>query len=160
MNKVTKRDYAMTNSEDKDSPVIEVLKYMTIPGYSFYKLYDVLSNTEDNTTDELKENVKRTELESLILQSRAKVEQELSIAKRIMYADEVEIEEYYDINGKGNVGLKSEESSFFTIGASGEGRKVTKRVIKFRGFSEKYMQEIKSEIDERKDEIMALTKSK
>lgn len=142
-----KKVISMTTNEDKDSPVVEVLKYMAIPGYSIYKLYDALSNTENNTTDELEESARRSELESFILQSRAKVEQELSIARRIMCADEVEIEEYYDVNGKGNVGLKSDDSSF-TVGASGEGRKVTKRVIKFKGFSDKYLEEIKSEIDE------------
>ncbi|MBT0422802.1 hypothetical protein [Morganella morganii] len=149
----------MADSEDKSSPVSEVLKCMVIPGYSFYKLYDVLSGTEDNTTDELKESAKRSELESFILQSRAKVEQELSIARRIMCADEVEIEEYYDINGKGSVGVKTDESSF-TIGASGEGRKVTKRVIKFKGFGEKYIQEIKNELNEMEENSTAITRDK
>ncbi|SQI37955.1 Uncharacterised protein [Providencia alcalifaciens] len=63
-----------------------------------------------------------------------------------MCAQEVEIEEYYDINGKGTVGLKTEQEGI-TFGASGEGSKVTKRVIKFSGFNEKYIQEIKAEID-------------
>ncbi|HCT9108216.1 TPA: hypothetical protein OUB95_001742 [Proteus mirabilis] len=149
----------MAINEDKDSPVVDALKNMLIPGYSTYKLYNVLSDIENNTTDELKENARRSELESFILQSRAKVEQELSIARRIMCADEVEIEEYYDVNGKGNIGLKSDDSSF-AIGASGEGRKVTKRVIKFKGFSEKYTQEIKNKIDELEDNSAVVTRDK
>lgn len=153
----------MAENEDKSSLVDEVAKHIAIPGYSYYKLctglYSSLINMKDHTTDELKESVKRSELESFILQSRAKVEQELSIASRIMCADEVEIEEYYDINGKGSVGVKTDESSF-TIGASGEGRKVTKRVIKFKGFSDKYIQEIKKEIDELEESSASITRDK
>lgn len=104
-----------------------------------------ISQSTDNL-DELNEKAKKVEIESKALLAQAKVEQELSIARRIMCAQEVEIEEYYDINGKGGVGLKAEQESI-TFGVSGEGSKVTKRIIKFSGFNEKFIQEIKTEID-------------
>ena len=72
------------------------------------------------------------EIKATVLQNQAKVEQELAIARRIDSAEEVEIEEYYDVSGSGSVGLKADEASV-TIGANGDGRKVTKRVIKFKG---------------------------
>ncbi len=136
----------MSTDKDASSLITEGVKCALIPGYSWYKIWDSVSNTENCTTDELTESAKKAELESFILQAKAKAEQELSIARRIMCANEVEIEEYYDINGKGNAGLNVDESSF-TFGVSGEGRKVTKRVIKFKGFNEKYIQEIKTEFD-------------
>lgn len=64
----------------------------------------------------------------------ARVAQEVSIAQRIALSDEVEIEEFYDTSGKGNVGVKSDASNL-SLGASGEGRKVTKRIIKFSGWN-------------------------
>lgn len=63
---------------------------------------------------------------------QARVAQEISIAQRIASSAEVEIEEYYDTSGKGSAGLKAEEKDI-TLGFSGEGRKVTKRIIKFKG---------------------------
>ncbi|WMJ68427.1 hypothetical protein [Stenotrophomonas sp. 24(2023)] len=64
---------------------------------------------------------------------QALVAQEVSIAERITSSEEVEIEEYYEGSGKGSAGLKAEESSV-TLGLSGEGRKVTKRIIRFKGW--------------------------
>lgn len=95
----------------------------------------VESYSDDASTKssvELNEDATKAEIESRILLSGAKVEQELAIARRIDSAEEVEIEEYYDTSGKGNVGLNTDGSTFST-GVSGEGRKVTKRIIKFKG---------------------------
>lgn len=65
---------------------------------------------------------------------QARVAQEVAIAQRIESSEEVEIEEYYDLSGKANAGLKAEENSV-ALGVSGEGRRVTKRTIKFKGWS-------------------------
>ncbi|CDT44197.1 hypothetical protein [Vibrio coralliirubri] len=95
----------------------------------------VESYSDDASTKssvELNEDATKAEIESRILLSGAKVEQELAIARRIDSAEEVEIEEYYDTSGKGNVGLNTDGSTF-SAGVSGEGRKVTKRIIKFKG---------------------------
>ncbi|ATG17193.1 hypothetical protein CO695_13135 [Providencia alcalifaciens] len=132
------------------STAFEALKLIISPtGYAISKILEKSGNEISESTaniDELNDKAKRVEIESKALLAQAKVEQELSIARRIMCAQEVEIEEYYDINGKGTVGLKTEQEGI-TFGASGEGSKVTKRVIKFSGFNEKYIQEIKAEID-------------
>lgn len=66
---------------------------------------------------------------------QARVAQEISIAQRIASSAEVEIEEYYDLSGKANAGLKAEEKSV-ALGVAGEGRRVTKRIIKFKGCSQ------------------------
>ncbi|NBN62043.1 hypothetical protein GWJ07_20890 [Proteus sp. G2639] len=132
------------------STALEAFKFIISPtGYAISKILEKSGSEISESTasiDELNEKAKRVEIESKALLAQAKVEQELSIARRIMCAQEVEIEEYYDINGKGSVGLKTEQEGI-TFGTSGEGSKVTKRVIKFSGFNEKYIQEIKTEID-------------
>lgn len=66
---------------------------------------------------------------------QARVAQELAIAERIASSNEVVIEEYYDGSGKGHVGLKAEGESL-TVGAGGEGRRVTKRIIRFTGWGQ------------------------
>ena len=84
-------------------------------------------------TAELEEEAARQEIESRFLQEKARVEQELAIARRIDSAEEVEIEEYYDGSGEGAVGMNAKEDSI-TLGASGKGRKITKRIYKFKGY--------------------------
>ena len=65
----------------------------------------------------------------------ARIEQELAIARRIDCAEEVEIEEFYDTSGKGSAGLTADmKSESATLGLSGEGRRVTKRVYHFKGW--------------------------
>ena len=83
---------------------------------------------------ELEIEARKQELAIAMASAQAKVAQELAIAKRIEHAEEVEIEEFYDVSGEGGVGLKSQPDSV-TLGLSGSGKKVTRRVIKFRSFS-------------------------
>ncbi|WP_052263561.1 hypothetical protein [Comamonas thiooxydans] len=85
------------------------------------------------TVDELVEYAKRRELESAIAREDARTAQELAIAERITCAAEVEIEEFYDNSVEGKAGLNTDGTTIH-LGASGGGRKVTKRVYKFRGF--------------------------
>lgn len=84
---------------------------------------------------ELEKEAMRQNIESSVLKEKARIEQELAIARRIETAEEVEIEEYFDKSGKGSLGLQSEGEGF-TLGASGSGRGISKRVYKFNGFRE------------------------
>ena len=86
---------------------------------------------KNNDQNELSNEAIKQELQARINQSNARTQQEIAIARRIEEADEVEIEEYYDVKGSGNVGL-SADSEKLSLGMSGDGRKVTKRIYKFR----------------------------
>ncbi|EQC1558084.1 hypothetical protein ACY2PI_004423 [Citrobacter amalonaticus] len=102
------------------------------------KTMDTFSSSaasSDVSAEELNEDATKANIQSSVLQEQAKVEQELSIARRILIAEEVEIEEFYDASGKGGIGLKQDEADGLTLGAHGGGRRITKRVIKFKGFS-------------------------
>lgn len=75
-------------------------------------------------------NKKRAEAEMNEL--NAKVLQELAIAHRIENAVDVEIEEYYENGGGGKVtGNMNENNPVVEI--SGDSKKVTRRVYKFKG---------------------------
>lgn len=93
------------------------------------------ASSDSVTAEELSEDAVKANIQSSVLQEQAKVEQELSIARRILIAEEVEIEEFYDTSGNGGVGIKKETESGLTVGAHGSGRRITKRIIKFKGFS-------------------------
>lgn len=73
------------------------------------------------------------QLKLQMYEAQAKLAQEVAIATRIEAAQEVQIEEYYEGAGEGAVGVKKGDSGV-TLGASGSGRRVTKRVVKFKGF--------------------------
>lgn len=89
-------------------------------------------SSDKSTIQQLKEDAIREEIKATVLQNQAKVEQELAIARRIDSAEEVEIEEYYDLSGNAGAGLKTDGQAV-SLGLNGEGRKVAKRVIKFKG---------------------------
>ena len=97
--------------------------------------------TRNSNLEILKEEAFRADITSKVMQEQAKVEQELAIARRIDSAEEVEIEEYYDTSGKGNLGFKTDGEDL-SFGASGEGRKITKRIIKFKGCRPKAIESI------------------
>ena len=65
-------------------------------------------------------------------QAQARVAQELAIARRIEGAADVQIEEYYEYSGDGSLGLKTDGNGL-TIGASGSGQRVSKRIYRFTG---------------------------
>lgn len=89
---------------------------------------------------ELELEAKRQELAMAMATSEAKAAQELAIAQRILQADEVEIQEFYDVSGEGVAGLKANSDSV-SMGASGSGKKVTHRIVKFRGFGQHVVQD-------------------
>ncbi|MEB1554897.1 hypothetical protein VDQ92_19610 [Xanthomonas campestris pv. campestris] len=112
-----------------------------VPGY-VRAIYSALSDSQtDLKTAEseglasLAEEAKKQRIVMEFQAHQARVAQELAIAERIASSNEVVIEEYYDGSGKGHVGLKAEGESL-TVGARGEGRRVTKRIIRFTGWGQ------------------------
>lgn len=75
---------------------------------------------------------KKQELSLHMARMQAQVAQELAIAHRIERAVEVEIEEYYEGSAKGGVN-GSIEPTVASLSIGGEGRKVVKRVYRFKG---------------------------
>ena len=74
----------------------------------------------------------RIENEMQRLEAQARVAQEMAIAARIQTAAEVQIEEFYEYGGAGKGGLGTDGSGL-TLGVSGSGKRVSKRVYKFTG---------------------------
>ena len=89
----------------------------------------------------LRAEAERQELQMRISEAQARVAQEIAIARRIESAEEVEMEEFYDYSGEGSVGGKLDEKGLF-VGAGGSGRRVSKRVYRFRGHSPQVSDEI------------------
>jgi len=113
------------------NPLLNPTGYLI--GLGVKKIVESISESGQSTTiDELEEMNRRAQIKANALLAQAKVEQELAISRRIDSAEEVEIEEFYDTSGKGNLGF-SGEAEKVTLGLGGEGRRVTKRIIKFKG---------------------------
>lgn len=104
------------------------------------------------TTAQLSDEARKAELQSLVFQSQAKVQQELAIARRILAAEEVEIEEFYDGSASAELGANASTEKV-SFGLNGEGRKITKRIIKFKGFNNQ-IEHILQEIDNSTVEIL------
>lgn len=93
-----------------------------------------VNDASDKGIDILKEELEKQKIRMEYDAHQAKIAQELAIAVRIENAEEVEIEEYYDTQGKGSAGLNFDaKANTGSIGLSGEGRSVTKRIIRFKG---------------------------
>lgn len=114
---------------------------MVIPGY-MRAAYSALSSSRDEVKAaesqglaSLEEEAKKQEVVMEFQAHQARVAQELAIAERIAASHEVVIEEFYEGFGKGHAGLKTDGQAI-SLGASGEGRRVTKRVIRFSGWTE------------------------
>jgi hypothetical protein len=80
----------------------------------------------------INEEVQKQELELKMAHAQAKVAQEIAIARRIENAKEVILEEYYEGEAEGSIGMNGSESGI-SLGASASGRKITKRVYRFIG---------------------------
>lgn len=91
---------------------------------------------ETGSLESLEQEAARQEIEHRITESQARVAQELAIARRIENANEVEIEEFYDVSGDGNLGLRNNAESGLNIGLGGSGRKVKSRVYRFKGWQD------------------------
>ncbi|MFJ5692108.1 hypothetical protein [Providencia stuartii] len=120
-------------------------KHIFIPGYTMTKALSstasLLTDSSSKPLSELEELGRRIEIESAAMQSQAKVEQELSIARRIMCAKEVEIEEFYDLKGSGSAGVNQLDGGV-QIGISGEAHRVSRRIVKFKGFDDRFVAEM------------------
>ncbi len=99
------------------------------------KSQEDLKEAENKGISSLEDEAKKQRINMEFQAHQARVSQELAIAQRIYFSNTVEIEEFYDGQGKGSVGVKGDESGI-TLGASGEGRRVTKRIIKFAGWGQ------------------------
>lgn len=91
-----------------------------------------------------KSNVEDVSLQ--LLKERVRVAQEIAIALRIETADEVEIEEFYDNYKDINAGLKG-NSEGVTFGVNGTGKRVVKRVYKFKGYNNQDVEIYKQKLD-------------
>ncbi|MGC2856210.1 hypothetical protein ACM64Y_12120 [Novispirillum sp. DQ9] len=84
---------------------------------------------------ELQLEAARQDVRLKMAKVQAQIAQEMAIADRIASAAEVEIEEFYDAGGKGNVGLSGDLNTLTgTLGVGAEGRVVTKRIYHFKGW--------------------------
>lgn len=108
-------------------------------GYLYGKIVETVAGSVNDSGDanklelaQLRLSAEKQELQMRMAEAQARVAQELAIAKRIEMATEVEIEEFYDIQGDGSLGIKVDEKAV-TLGASASGQKVCKRVYHFRG---------------------------
>lgn len=84
------------------------------------------------TLDELRVEAERQDITMRMTERQAKVAQELALARRIETAEEVEMEEFYDISGSGNAGIKTDGNTV-SAGVAAQGQKVTKRIFRFKG---------------------------
>lgn len=105
----------------------------TILGSAIKKTGEILA---EGNADKIANEADCQEHRTRIAIGQAKIVQEMAIAKRIETADEVEIEEYYDNNAEGKLGLKGDEKGL-SLGISGNSNRVSKRIYKFKGYNEK-----------------------
>jgi hypothetical protein len=88
--------------------------------------------------DELEAEARREEIIQRMAEARARVEQELAIARRLQTATVVEIEETFDYRGEGKAGLQVDGKEV-NLGLNGSGAKVFKRSYRFSGWREQPM---------------------
>lgn len=101
--------------------------------------------------EDLEEEVSRQEVINKISAVQAKALQELAIARRIDTALEVEIEEFYEGNGEGGVGVTLSQGNA-KAGINGAGSKITKRIYRFKGFRDVSENEVERLEDQKTDE--------
>ncbi|WP_394648177.1 hypothetical protein [uncultured Sphingomonas sp.] len=110
------------------------------PTYNLVRvIFDKVAGTavDASPTEQMSEvraETERQENEMRRLEAQAKVAQEMAIAARIEGALEVQIEEFYEYAGEGKLGANIDEKSA-TLGLSGAGRRVSKRIYRFTGHS-------------------------
>jgi hypothetical protein len=91
---------------------------------------DNVASNKNLTTLEL--DAKKQELNIALAEAQARVAQELAIARRIEVAEQVEIEEFYDLNGDANLGVQGKGKAI-ALGLTASGQRVSKRIYKFTG---------------------------
>ena len=119
---------------------VDAVKIIANPyGYLFSKFVEKIapaktesSDTQLSEMESLRLESEKQEFQMRILEAQAKVAQELAIARRIETAQEVEMEEFFDYSGEGNAGANLDEKGI-SLGVKGSGRRVSKRIIRFKG---------------------------
>jgi hypothetical protein len=96
------------------------------------KAANAINSASDKGVDALREEVAKQEIRLKFELQQAKIAQELAIAQRILDAEAVEIEEFYDRSGKGDFGARLDEG-VASLELAAEGRSVTKRIYHFKG---------------------------
>ena len=91
--------------------------------------------TESGKVDEIRAEAERQEASLRMAEGQTRVAQEIAIARRIEFAEEVEMEEYYDYSGEGHAGFKTDGATV-GMGLGGSGKRVSRRVYRFRGVCE------------------------
>uniref|UniRef100_UPI00344DAF88 hypothetical protein n=1 Tax=Carnobacterium TaxID=2747 RepID=UPI00344DAF88 len=104
--------------------------------------------SKNGTVEDLNEVTKKQALEYKGLELNAKLAQEYAISQRIATAEEVVIEEYYEGEGSGSLGLNIKEGEA-SLGAFGSGRKVSKRIYRFIGINS-----VSTEIEDTNNQIV------
>ncbi|WP_139323122.1 hypothetical protein [Deinococcus marmoris] len=111
-----------------------------VPGASLIDAISQILLSGSDTIDEHQEDspvdaqtIARDQARTMLTFQQAQVARELAIARRIDTAEEVEIEEFFDISGKGQMGLQTQESGL-SMGISGEGKKLSRRIYRFKGW--------------------------
>jgi len=108
-----------------------------------------LKNAETDAAFERELRVQQSMLS--IAEGRARVARELAIARRIDTAEEVELEEYFDVvrEGKGGVHVDGKGAG---IGISGSGKSVTKRVYRFKGWRDGGLETLMAQMNQMSEE--------
>ena len=145
----SKRPLLLHSSMDYGKIALDAVKIGLNP--TGYLLSQIAESTSKNVTHgdavadkeltALRVEAERQVLQMRISEAQARVAQEIAIARRIESAEEVEMEEFYDYSGEGSVGGKLDEKGLF-VGAGGSGRRVSKRIYRFRGHSLEPSEEI------------------
>jgi hypothetical protein len=91
--------------------------------------------------EKIRAEAERQEFALKMAENQARVAQEVAIARRIETAEEVEIEEFYDYSGEGHVGLKTDGETL-GVGVGAAGKRVSRRVYRFKGNAEKKPEEV------------------
>lgn len=99
------------------------------------KAYEMVDSASKKGVDELRTELAKQEMKLQFERQQARIAQEIAIANRIHGAEEVEIEEFYDSATKGSAGLSANlEKQTASLGGEAEGRQVTKRIYRFKGW--------------------------
>jgi hypothetical protein len=127
------------------SAAVEGLKVVSpLPGWLMSKVLDAYLDDTSNqiagssTLDETRKIAEKQRMAIELMERRASAAQEFALAHRMATADEVEVEEHYDVSGEGMLGLDAQgDAKTQTVGASlglkGSGRVMRKRIIRLKG---------------------------
>ncbi|WP_455871674.1 hypothetical protein [Serratia proteamaculans] len=115
---------------------------------------EMVKSAEGKNIKEFALEVRKQEMQMEFAKHQAKVSQELAIANRINNALEVEIEEFYELVGKGKGGLGVDSANGITLGVSGEAHRVTRRIYRFKGNSGQASELVSQQLGEEIEKIV------